>query len=140
MFDHVAASLAPFGFVPIGREFLHRKTWNTNRGVAFATLPSSVDLAYAVEQVRAAARVPLKHSWFGQLGLQIVFDADGPPPPVPLLAAHIDRINHQGILVQSIFAIHAATGERTEARTWGQVVTGKYQDAIAAALAACAGA
>jgi hypothetical protein len=39
--------------------------------------------------------------------------------------------NTQGILVQSIFVVEPSTLERTSARTWGQVITGRFQDAIA---------
>jgi hypothetical protein len=42
--------------------------------------------------------------------------------------------NTQGILIQSLFAIEPSTLARTSARTWGQMITGKFQDAIASAF------
>ena len=131
LFDALASKLAPFGFVPLGREYLHRKTWNTNRGVVLARLER--DLASTIGALVVAARAPLKHSWWAQLGLQIVLETDA-PPPASTLERLVDPINHQDILVQSVFAV-GPDGTWTEARTWGQVITGKYQDAIASVLA-----
>ena len=105
----------------------------TNRGVAYARVSSGFDPRIAVEQLKEAARGPLKHSWWNQVGLQIVFETEGPPPLG--LDALVDKINNQSILVQSIFAIDGRTGQATQARTWGQVITGKYQEAIAHAIA-----
>jgi hypothetical protein len=135
VFDLLAKRLAPFGFVAVDGRWLHRKTWNTNRGVALVTVRSESELGDAAARLRSEASVVLKHSWWSQLGLQIVFQVEGAPlPSQHALAPLIDRINHQGVLVQSVFAVELATGASIQERTWGQLVTGKYQDAIAAAL------
>lgn len=128
------ARLAPLGFVAVGRDWLHRKTWNTNRGVAVTKAPAGFDVRAYVETLRASSVRPLRHSWWAQLGLQIVLESDGPPPSETDLAPLVDRVNHQGVLVQSVFVIDATTGQWRQARTWGQLVTGKFQDAIAAGL------
>lgn len=61
------------------------------------------------------------------------------PPAAPLERPHpsfgelkkgVDRFNNQWAIIQSVFVFDRGTGERWEARTWGQVVSGRFQDAI----------
>jgi hypothetical protein len=61
------------------------------------------------------------------------------PPAAPLerrgpgfgdLAKGVDRFDNQRGIIQSIFCFDLETGERWQGRTWGQVVTGRFQDAI----------
>lgn len=114
----------------------HRKTWNTNRAVFLASL-ESVDepalRAHLQALQRESGRV-FGSSWWSQLGLQIVFEVEGATPPQALLEDLVATFNTQGILVQSLFAIQSGAPTWTSARTWGQMITGKFQDAIAAAL------
>ncbi len=134
LFDFLAARLEPMGFVAMERRWLHRKTWNTNRGVVLARLKANT-LVSEVARLRDEAKRILKHSSWNQLGLQIVFEVEsGSLPPRELLSSLVDSVN-QGALIQSIFVIDPATNEILEARTWGQLITGKFQDGIAAALA-----
>lgn len=65
------------------------------------------------------------------------------PPAAPLerrapsfgeLQKGVDRFDNQWGIIQSVFVFDTETGERWEARTWGQVVTGRFQDAIWATL------
>lgn len=128
--------LAPHGFkslsVPphvaeIGvTHMFHRKTWNTNRAVVISALRAPP--ARAVEQLREIAGNAIGSSWWSQLGMQIVFTS------LAKLDGLVDPVNTQGILVQSVFAIDDTTLESAEHRTWGQVFTGRFQDAIAAAI------
>lgn len=135
--------LGPMGFVEVEpddvrkaqgvRRLYRRKTWNTNRGVVVAAPPSRDLRAYA-ELMRASAGDYLGSSWWNQLGLQLVFEVAGEPPPVSVLQPLVDQVNSQGVLIQSVFAYDGATFVHTSARTWGQLVTGRFQDAIAATL------
>jgi hypothetical protein len=136
--------LSPFGFRTVEpdaslakrgvRRLFHRKTWNTNRGVVLAA-PGALVLDDYIERMRHEAGPFLGSSWWSQLGLQVVLTLDGRVVPSEgVLARFVDAVNSQGILIQSVFAIDEATGEWSQARTWGQFVTGKYQDAIQAAL------
>lgn len=136
LFDLLAERLSPLGFVAIERRWLHRKTWNTNRAVALTGLASSAEITAAALRLREEAKTPMKHSWWSQLGLQLVFSVPDRVPSHAELARLVDHTNHQGVLVQSVFVVNEATGEVAEARTWGQFVTGKFQDAIQNALAA----
>lgn len=135
LFELLTARLAPHGFVPIDGRWLHRKTWNTNRGVAVVSAVSERELGDLVTQLREDVKPVMKHSWWNQLGLQIVVQMQEGLPAAETLQLLVDNINSQGVLIQSVFAVHVLTRESRQARTWGQLVTGKYQDAIASALA-----
>lgn len=114
----------------------HRKTWNTNRAVFLARLESADEpalRAHVHALQRESGRV-FGSSWWSQLGLQLVFEVEGAAPPRALLEDLVASFNTQGILVQSIFALQAGASTWTSARTWGQMITGKFQDAIGAAL------
>ncbi|MBL4845600.1 MAG: hypothetical protein JKY65_08750 [Planctomycetes bacterium] len=61
------------------------------------------------------------------------------PPAAPLqrrapgfgdLSKGVDRFDNQWGIIQSVFCFDLETGERWQGRTWGQVVTGRFQDAI----------
>jgi hypothetical protein len=80
----------------------------------------------------------LRKMWFVPLlyevSLQLVLVGDnlekalaGPAS----LRAHVDNFSNQLVVLQSIFVVDTATKRFTGAKTWGQVLTGKYQDAIA---------
>lgn len=136
------ARLGPLGFarVPVDetagargvRGAWLRKTWNTRRGVLLVRLEGAPALPAVVEALRAEGERLLGSSWWSQLGLQLVLDVDAVPPEMTGL---VDAVNTQGVLVQSVFAVDLATGAMRETRTWGQVITGRFQDAIAAVLA-----
>lgn len=140
------ARLSPFGFATLepdeGSRALgilggyHRKTWNTNRAVFLAqTEPRDPTALRAyVEALRRESGRVFGSSWWSQLGLQLVLEVTGTPPSQATLQGLVAAFNTQGILIQSLFAVEPSTLERTSARTWGQVVTGKFQDAIARAI------
>jgi hypothetical protein len=112
-----------------------RKTWNTNRGVVLLRRRRGADPAQVAKDARKWLAPQLGYLWFLYgIGLQVVFyDPTGEPPGD--LAAGVDKVDNQWCIVQSLFCIDARTGKVEQARTWGQVITGQYQDAIAAALA-----
>jgi hypothetical protein len=139
------AKLAPHGFKTVDpdpslttrgvRKLFHRKTWNTNRAVVLAE-PGDVRFGELVERMRHEAGAFLGSSWWSQLGLQLVVVVEARLPTEQELGRYVDQVNTQGVLVQSVFAVDPTTAQFTQARTWGQMVTGKFQDAIAAALSA----
>lgn len=114
----------------------HRKTWNTNRAVFVARLEvcDAQSTRSQVEVLRRESGRVFGSSWWSQLGLQIVFVSEGPPPEESVLRSLVASFNTQGILIQSLFAVHLGTLDWTSARTWGQVITGPFQDAIAEAI------
>ena len=114
----------------------HRKTWNTNRAVFLARLEGGDPLKTRsrVELLRRESGRVFGSSWWSQLGLQIVFACEGPPPEADVLKALVASFNTQGILIQSLFAVDLGTADCTSARTWGQVVAGAFQGALAQAI------
>jgi hypothetical protein len=139
----IEARLGPLGFATVAIDEsaralgilhgYHRKTWNTNRAVFLAQLEPGADgeLRRRVEVLRRESGRVFGSSWWSQLGLQLVLEVAGAPPPERVLQGLVAAYNTQGILVQSIFVVEPSTLERTSARTWGQVITGRFQDAIA---------
>lgn len=135
--------LGPMGFVTVAPDdnlrelgvlqMYRRKNWNTNRGVAVARLGSGSLPAY-VEVLRNEVGRGLGSSWWNQLGLQLVIEMGGPPAPRSELAPLVAKVNTQGVLVQSVSTYERTTGAFSHERTWGQVITGRFQDGICAAL------
>lgn len=156
----LADALAPHGFVPLDappelravgiERGYSRRTWNTNRGVVLAS-PREVDIASYTQTMRTLAarllsqtvrqgpggfwsRLTARLASANQLGLQIVYAVEGPLPDRALLDALVDKIDTGGTLVQSVFAVSASRNALVSARTWGQVFTGRFQDAIEVAI------
>lgn len=111
-----------------------RKTWNTHRGVLLARASEIVAWPAYVETLRAAGARILGSSWWNQLGLQLVVETEAAPVPEATLQGLVDAVNSQSVLVQSVFVYQPTTGAHGSARTWGQMITGKFQDAILAAI------
>ena len=144
MADHdelVAAidqALGPLGFLPRPAPALVHtclgawtlKTWLVNRGVIVIDAP---DPAQAAQRVKLEAgeqlgRVP----FFYGMGLQVV--VLGPLIPQGQLEQAVDKIDNQRCIVQAIWVVDLDAGEMVSHRTWGQVVSAKYQDAIEGAI------
>lgn len=138
--DAIDAELVPLGFVR--REIAAvegadavaiwaRKTWNTNRAVAVLRLAAG---EHPGERAQAL-KIPLGKAigyfpFFYGIGLQLVFFGSEAVPVRGGLDAHVDKIDNQRSIVQSLFVVDLARHTTESARTWGQVVTGKFQDAI----------
>jgi hypothetical protein len=56
------------------------------------------------------------------------------PPREPSGCVRVVTLDNQRLIVQSIFAVHESRECFVSARTWGQFLTGKFQDAIEQAL------
>ena len=122
---------------PDVRLMLKRQTWNTNRAVVMACPPAPPhDFENYLLDLRkrtadACRFIPIL--W--PIGIQAVIVADGlnglPIDP----SKYVARIDTQWALIQSIFLVDPASRNYRAARTWGQVITGKYQDAIESVLA-----
>jgi len=115
---------------------LKRQNFNTNRAIAVVTLDAiPPDFPGFVRETR---RIVAKQCgyipFFWVIGIQLVIVAPG------LLAAAIDPANYlapideQWAIVQSLFFVDSESGRYRGARTWGQFVTGKWQDAIESVL------
>ena len=140
----VELALAPHGFRRIkdsGREFvcgaiLKRQTINTNRAVAFVQLDSLPDdLSGLLKRVKkeVAFRCGFFPIFYG-IGTQLVLVVAGAVPEKVELDRYVDKIDNQWSIIQSIFLVQAHSGLVSTTRTWGQYVTGKYQDVILGTL------
>lgn len=130
--------LGPHGFLPVPcahPDVVHawtRKTWNTNRGVVL--IHERTPEVWAPQNKIAVGRALGYFPFFYGLGLQVISVAPGVTLDDDVLKGAVDRIDNQRCIVQSLFTLDPSTLELGEARTWGQVVTGRFQDAVAAAL------
>lgn len=122
----------PSEFVPDAQVLLRRQTLNTNRAVVVVA-PASVpqDLASYVKQVRrrAAFRCKFLPLLWG-IGLQVVIVSPGIAAVDIDPARYVSKIDNQWAIVQSIFLVDPVAGSFRSARTWGQIFSGEYQDAI----------
>ena len=109
-----------------------RKTWNTNRGIALLRLPPDAQHAgeYALD-IRKAVGKPIGYIPFlYELGLQLVLCGEGVRQKATNLDRYVTPVNNSTVLLQSLHLVDLNTGESVSSRTWGQVITGKWIDAI----------
>ena len=69
-----------------------------------------------------------------EVGLQIVLCGDGLASAVGStrdLQKHVDLISNQLVTLQSIFVVDLADRWYAPARTWGQLISGPFQNSIA---------
>ncbi len=72
--------------------------------------------------------------FFYGLGLQIVLIAPGLCDAGIDPQEHVAKVDNQWAIIQSLFLVDSTTWKVSASRSWGQFVTGQYQDAIAKAL------
>jgi len=128
----------PAESVPDAQALLRRQTLNTNRAVVVVAPASTPqDLASYLKQVRrrAAFRCKFFPLLWG-LGLQVVIVSPGIAAVDIDPAQYVSRVDNQWAIVQSIFLVDPDARSFRAGRTWGQFVTGKYQDAIEEVLKA----
>ena len=71
---------------------------------------------------------------FYGIGTQLVLIVSGPTPTKIDPGSYVDKYDNQWSIIQSVFIVHPEVGLVATARTWGQRISGKYQDAIEAML------
>lgn len=115
---------------------LKRQTFNTNRAVVVVRQPSlGPDFGAYLKQLRSGVArecgfIPV----FWPIGIQVVVLAGDLGEARANPSRHLAVIDNQWALVQSVFLVDLPRGEYITARTWGQFITGKFQDAINAVL------
>jgi hypothetical protein len=124
-------SIAPsFDGIEIAAAWV-RKTFNTNRAAIALRLPDGTHPGPVSERLKIPLGKALGYfPFFYGIGLQLVWLGADVGPLSPALDAFVDKIDNQRSIVQSLFVVDLARGTVESARTWGQVVTGKFQDAI----------
>lgn len=109
-----------------------RRNINTNRAVALLPFP------YVGEnpgQFAQGIKVPLGKAigyipFLNELGLQMIITGPGILAEAKDLSKFLDKINNQRVILQSLHIVDLTARDSASVRTWGQVITGRYQDAI----------
>ncbi len=140
--DCIDAQLKPHSFVKM-EEVPHiaeivvgavwrRRTWCTNRGVAILSL---VDTTRHPGEFAQGIKLPLGKAigyfpFFYGLGLQLVVVGQHFLERARDLYSYVDKYDNQRVVLQSIHLVDTAAGKSLSVRTWGQVITGVFQDAV----------
>jgi hypothetical protein len=115
---------------------LKRQTFNTNRAVVVVRLQEvQADFVAYLKQLRSGvARECGFIPFLWGIGIQVVVLADALGESRVNPARYLAVIDNQWAIIQSIFLVDVQRGEYSSARTWGQVFTGKFQDAVEGVL------
>ncbi len=122
--------------VPDAVLLLKRQTWNTNRAVVVVT-PAQVPADFAGYLTEVRKRVAFRCKFvpfFWGIGIQVVVVAPGLQGSGIDPSRHVASVDNQWAIVQSVFLVDPGSGTFRVGRTWGQFVTGKFQNAIAGVL------
>lgn len=115
---------------------LKRQTWNTNRAIIVVSpeqTPGDIG-GYLQESRRSVAYRCGFFPFLWGIGIQVVIIAPGIAQSGIDPARHIARVDNQWAIIQSLFLADSSSLTYRSARTWGQFVTGKFQDAISLTL------
>ncbi len=122
--------------IPDVELLLKRQTWNTNRAIVVVSL-AEVPSDFASYLRRLSTRVALKCGFFPVfwgIGIQVILVVPGLAQSSLDPQKQVARVDNQWAIIQSLFLVDPSAHEYQSARTWGQFVTGKFQDAIADVL------
>lgn len=113
-----------------------RRTWNSNRAVLLIRLSdknieSIKNLGAFSQQIKFKAGKQIGYKIFlYALGLQIIYYGDDFGDLTHTIKGHVDKYDNQRVVLQSIFLLDRACKTMESTRTWGQFLTGQYQDII----------
>lgn len=134
------AALAPHNFRQVETStadlLMKRQNFNTNRAVIVVSAPSvPQDFGAYVRQVRDdAARRCRYIPVLWPIGIQLVAVAPGITTSGIDPKSYVALVDNQTALIQSVFLVDPERRQYRAARTWGQFITGKFQDAIEGVL------
>jgi hypothetical protein len=116
-----------------------RQTLNTNRAICVIqldTLPDDMESFLKRIRKKVAFQVGF-FPYFWGLGLQVVLVSPGATRLTAHISNFVAKIDNQWAIIQSVFFVDPIKAEFISARTWGQIVTGKFQDEITRQLSTC---
>jgi hypothetical protein len=107
-----------------------RRTLNTNRGIALLSADGMEQEPGALAQgsKRSVGKALGYFPFFYELGPQTVLCGRG--LTTSGLGRWVDAYNNQRVVLQSLFLVDLSAWDWAQARTWGQVLSGTFQDAI----------
>lgn len=113
-----------------------RQTWNTNRAVLMIQYDKKAGSGkdYINKLKKLAGRFVRYIFFFYPLGLQVIIYGDEIIDNFCDLEGLVDKLDTQTVLLQSIFIVDLKKNESKHTRTWGQYISGKFQDAIAESI------
>ncbi|WP_395742025.1 hypothetical protein [Prosthecobacter sp.] len=136
MTEHGFVRVDGIASIPDALLLLKRQTWNTNRAIVVVSPDEPpADFRAYLRQLRK--RVAFKCGFFPLvwgIGIQVVIIGPGLAQRGIDPARHVARFDNQWAIIQNLFLADPAAGTCQAARTWGQYITGKFQDAISEVL------
>ncbi|HUL43466.1 MAG TPA: hypothetical protein VLY03_03820 [Bacteroidota bacterium] len=145
LLESLRTTFVPLGFRPVEpdraaapelQRILKRQTWNTNRAIGVFQIEAVPPDFHKVVK-RWGWRIAKKVGFFPffySLGIQVIVSCKGPVDAKMNLSHCVNKVDNQLAIVQSIFLIDESSSRFMQARTWGQLITGKYQDDIVRCL------
>ncbi len=122
--------------IPDVELLLKRQTWNTNRAIVVVSL-SEVPSDFAGYLRKLRTRVAFKcgfFPFFWGIGIQVILVAPGLAQSSLDPQKQVARVDNQWAIIQSLFLVDPSAQVFRSGRAWGQLVTGKFQNAIADVL------
>jgi hypothetical protein len=144
--DNLYNALSPHGFKRVRYDdsqnndfemILKRQTWNTNRAVCVLKRNSGPEnFAIYVKEIRKIVAFEVKFFPFLYVvGIQLILVCPGIVKSISNPKDFVSMVDNQWAIVQSIFLIDDEAATFNEGRTWGQYVTGKFQNIISETIA-----
>lgn len=109
-----------------------RKTWNTNRAIALIPFPKTEqNTGEYAKKIKSILGKEIGYKlFFYPLGLQIILFGNDILKKTEKLNQYVDKVDTQTVVLQSIFVVDLKSKKYKSTRTWGQFITGKFQDNI----------
>jgi hypothetical protein len=135
--SEIVRKLGEFGFGPVldwdaPDILLKRQTLNTNRAVLIHYLAGAPD-DFAAHVRLLRKRVAFRCGFvpfFWGIGIQLIVVGPGLTESGVSPANHVAFVDNQWAIIQSVFLVDTSRGTYASGRTWGQLITGQFQDAI----------
>ena len=109
-----------------------RQTLNSNRAICviqLAKLPDDIQKYLMTVRTKVAFKVGFFPLFWG-LGLQVILICPGISSINEPISSFAAKVDNQWAIIQSVFFVDPEEGNFIARRTWGQFLTGKYQDEI----------
>ena len=115
---------------------LKRQTIMTNRAiVVVAPTQMPINIHEYLKKVRKSVAFKCRFfPVFWGIGIQVVVISDGISKSIFNPMQFVAKVDNQWAIIQSVFFVDPSEKIYYHARTWGQIITGKYQDAISKTL------